>query len=447
MRKLLWQFNHLFAERQIYVRSKGNVRYLSLSSRSQYLLFVFALVLSSWLAYTSVRTVLSDQIEAETVVDLRNQIVQYQDQLSKLQADYDSLNGQLALTMDWFDETTNRLEARHKAITSMLEKHASINEQINDMQDRFAEMTRRTRRTAGETRLVSNIARPSSVQLESRFSRQDPLQAQAKLADLENAPQGFALASDTPSPMPFMSDGMYKRIDNVSVRQKDLMDAIEENVERTLREYSAIIEGTNLLDPNTFVAQIIPEPERATGGPYIPLHTSGKIGRDFNQQMYRISTNLEHLDNYSRALSQIPLARPIHNFRQTSGFGPRIDPIQKRPAFHSGADFGTPIGTAVYSTLGGVVTYAGNRGPYGLVVEIDHGFGFKTRYAHLNKIRVRRGQTVAFQDHIGDSGNTGRSTGPHLHYEIWYEGRVRDPQSFLTTGRQVFNVSETLGTD
>jgi murein DD-endopeptidase MepM/ murein hydrolase activator NlpD len=446
MRNLIWQFGHYFTEKQIYVRSKGSVRYLSLSSRSQSLLVIFAILLSGWLAFTSVRTILADRIEAQAVIDLKNQIVLYQDKLNKLQADYDSLNGQLALATDWFDETTSRLEARHKAITSMLERHAAINEQINDMQDRFAEMTKRTRRTAGETRLVAAIGLKSSATLESRLSRQDPMNSGTMLTNMEDPTPVDETASSS-SPLALMDSETYHRIDNLSVRQKDLLDAIEENTDRALREYAAIIDGTNLLKTDVFVAQIVPEDERATGGPYMPLATNGDLGESLDQQLFRISSNLERLDNLSQAIRHIPLARPIHNFRQTSGFGPRIDPIQKRPAFHSGADFGTPTGTAVYSTLAGVVTYAGNRGPYGKVVEIDHGNGFKTRYAHLNKTRVRRGQTVGFQDQIGDSGNTGRSTGPHLHYEIWYEGRVRDPQSFLTTGQQIFSVSETLGSD
>ncbi len=446
MRKLIWQIGHYFTEKQIYVRSKGSVRYLSLSLRSQSILVIFGILLSGWLAFTSVRTILADQIEAQALVDLKSQIILYQDKLNKLQADYDSLNGQLALATDWFDETTSRLEARHKAITSMLERHASINEQINEMQDRFAEMTKRTRRTAGDTRLVAAIGRKSSATLESRLTRQDPMDSVAMLTEIENSASADE-PTRTASPLALMDDDTYHRIDNLSVRQKDLIDAIEENTDRALREYAAIIEGTNLLKTDTFVAQIVPEDERATGGPYIPLATNGKLGESLDQQLFRISSNLERLDNLSRAIQHIPLARPIHNYRQTSGFGPRLDPIQKRPAFHSGADFGTPTGTAVYSTLAGVVTYAGNRGPYGKVVEIDHGNGFKTRYAHLNTTRVRRGQTVGFQDQIGDSGNTGRSTGPHLHYEIWYEGRVRDPQSFLTTGQQIFSVSETLGSD
>ena len=126
-------------------------------------------------------------------------------------------------------------------------------------------------------------------------------------------------------------------------------------------------------------------------------------------------------------MAKIPLSLPIHDYRVTSGFGPRLDPFKKRAAFHAGVDFGTATGTPVYATLSGTVTRSGYKGPYGLVVEIDHGNGFRSRYGHLARSRVRRGQAVEFQQHIADAGNSGRSTGPHLHYEVWYEGKVRDP--------------------
>ena len=127
-------------------------------------------------------------------------------------------------------------------------------------------------------------------------------------------------------------------------------------------------------------------------------------------------------------------ALPI--YRITSGFGGRVDPFTKRAAFHSGVDFGAARGTPVYATLPGTVVRAGNKGPYGLVVEIDHGNGFRTRYGHLDKSHVTRGQYVEFQQRIADAGNSGRSTGSHLHYEIWFDGKVRDPSAYVVEGLQ-----------
>ncbi|MEC9178858.1 MAG: M23 family metallopeptidase, partial [Pseudomonadota bacterium] len=91
------------------------------------------------------------------------------------------------------------------------------------------------------------------------------------------------------------------------------------------------------------------------------------------------------------------------------------------------------------ATLPGRVLKAGHKGPYGLAVEIDHGNGFRTRYAHLKSIKVRRGQKIDFHQVIGTVGSTGRSTGPHLHYEIWYKDKVQNPMSFTQAGKHLFS--------
>jgi murein DD-endopeptidase MepM/ murein hydrolase activator NlpD len=250
------------------------------------------------------------------------------------------------------------------------------------------------------------------------------------------------------NPMPQVPGDVYKHVASLDVRQQELLDALEEKIDQRIDEFESVIEGTDILEPESFMAQVLPESERAIGGPYIPLQdTNPGINSKLHQQLYRISNNLERLQDLSKSVAKIPLALPIHDFRLTSGFGPRLDPFKKRAAFHAGVDFGTATGTPVYTTLPGTVTRAGYKGPYGLVVEIDHGNGFRTRYGHLARSRVRRGQQVEFQQHIADAGNSGRSTGPHLHYEVWYEGKVRDPIAFLDVGKQIFNIAETISSE
>jgi murein DD-endopeptidase MepM/ murein hydrolase activator NlpD len=133
-----------------------------------------------------------------------------------------------------------------------------------------------------------------------------------------------------------------------------------------------------------------------------------------------------------------PLAPPVAvEYRQTSGYGPRIDPFTGRPAFHSGLDMAAFDRAPVVATSPGVVSFAGPRAGYGYAVEIDHGHGFKTRYGHLRDIQVNRGERVAIGQRIGSMGSTGRSTATHLHYEVWFRGRVVDPVYFLRAGRHV----------
>ena len=121
----------------------------------------------------------------------------------------------------------------------------------------------------------------------------------------------------------------------------------------------------------------------------------------------------------------------------TSPYGLRVDPFTKRPAWHNGIDFGAYYKAPIAAAGPGVVTIAGRRSGYGRLVEIDHGHGFRSRYAHLNSISVKKGDTVAIGDTIGLMGSSGRSTGPHLHYEVWFNDKPYDPIDFLKAGRHV----------
>ena len=125
------------------------------------------------------------------------------------------------------------------------------------------------------------------------------------------------------------------------------------------------------------------------------------------------------------------------NFDRTSGFGARIDPFTGRYAFHPGIDFAGPWGSVVHATAPGTVVFAGNRGGYGNMVEIDHGYGIHTRYGHLSMISVRVGTRIAKGAALGRVGSTGRSTGPHVHYEVWYDDVVKNPNNFIEAGRHV----------
>lgn len=136
---------------------------------------------------------------------------------------------------------------------------------------------------------------------------------------------------------------------------------------------------------------------------------------------------------HDEMLECIPAIQPVSNkdLKQTaSGYGTRIDPIYKTVKFHSGMDFSANVGTPVYATGNGVVRKAGWEGLYGNCIQIDHGFGYVTRYAHLSKIDVRVGQKVVRGETIGKVGSTGKSTGPHLHYEVMVKGQIVNPVNY-----------------
>jgi murein DD-endopeptidase MepM/ murein hydrolase activator NlpD len=122
----------------------------------------------------------------------------------------------------------------------------------------------------------------------------------------------------------------------------------------------------------------------------------------------------------------------------TSGYGWRRHPTSGKSRMHDGMDFASSVGTPVYATAEGVVTFAGWAGGYGRVIKIQHALGFETRYAHLSKFGVKKGQRVSRGDRIGDMGNSGRSTGPHVHYEIRIGGKSVNPMTYIKAARNVF---------
>ena len=161
------------------------------------------------------------------------------------------------------------------------------------------------------------------------------------------------------------------------------------------------------------------------------------VDPDFAERIQRAAIDLSDSRNLTAETDDLPLSRPTQHTAQTSGFGVRSDPFTGRPAFHAGQDFAGPIGTPIHSTAPGIISFTGVRTGYGNTIEIDHGHGFKTRYAHLSAIGVTVGEHVALGQRIGAMGSTGRSTGPHLHYEVWVDGRPQNPKRFLEAGDYV----------
>ena len=160
------------------------------------------------------------------------------------------------------------------------------------------------------------------------------------------------------------------------------------------------------------------------------------VDEPFAVRIRRAADNLSDMRGLADAAEGMPFRRPT-DARTTSGFGVRFDPFNSRPALHQGQDFAAPLNTAIRSSAPGIVSFVGVRSGYGNTVEIDHGRGFKTRYAHLNSMAVRSGQHVVLGQKIGAMGTTGRSTGVHLHYEVWMNGRPQNPARFMRAGDQL----------
>jgi murein DD-endopeptidase MepM/ murein hydrolase activator NlpD len=177
------------------------------------------------------------------------------------------------------------------------------------------------------------------------------------------------------------------------------------------------------------------EPAAASGGPLLPERTGTADLGALDEQLARVERQIASVATaaaqQSLELMRMPTRLPIAGAELTSTFGNRIDPFAHTHAFHAGLDFAARIGTPIVSAAGGIVAFAGFKRDFGWVVEIDHGNGLSTRYAHASELLVHAGQVVVPGDRIAMVGSTGRSTGPHLHFEVLRAGDPVDPRHYL----------------
>jgi len=258
------------------------------------------------------------------------------------------------------------------------------------------------------------------------------------LTDLKGAPGAAqaltpainrALAQADASPV--------RRVEMVRVGQEQLLEAADTFAKSRADRLRLAFRMAGLT-PSSFVDRT-----GSLGGPLIEsrdpraLAAVLDVDDDFAVRIQRAARDLSEAQALAQAADDLPLAQPTAAAAQTSGFGVRFDPFTRRPAYHSGLDFSGGYATPIYSTGPGVVSFTGQRSGYGNVVEVDHGRGLKTRYAHLSAFAVRPGERVGVGQRIAAMGSTGRSTGTHLHYEIWVNGRAQNPGRFLKAGQYV----------
>jgi murein DD-endopeptidase MepM/ murein hydrolase activator NlpD len=228
-----------------------------------------------------------------------------------------------------------------------------------------------------------------------------------------------------------------RRVEMVRVGQEQLLEAADGYAKSRAERLRLAFKMAGL-PPSSFIAN-----GGSLGGPLIeskdPRALAAVLDVDeaFAARIQRVAKDLSQASALSEAAEALPVGKPVSAGGQTSGYGVRFDPFTRRPAFHSGLDFSGATGAPVYATGPGLVSFTGVRSGYGNTVEVDHGRGLKTRYAHLQSISVRPGQRIGIGTRVGGMGSTGRSTGTHLHYEVWVNGRAQNPGRFLKAGQYV----------
>ena len=212
----------------------------------------------------------------------------------------------------------------------------------------------------------------------------------------------------------------------IEEEQIEGLDTLAENAFQTADEIAEALAAAGL--QVAFSAD-----DDAVGGPLLPV----EAGRIFEARVRGLDEALDKLETAKATARAMPVHNPVPGQSVSSSFGVRRDPILRLPAMHAGIDFRAKTGTDIRASGSGIVTKAGWAGGYGRLVEISHGDGLTTRYAHMSKVLVRKGERIETGTIVGKVGTSGRSTGPHLHYEVRRNGAAIDPVRFLKAGKKI----------
>lgn len=225
---------------------------------------------------------------------------------------------------------------------------------------------------------------------------------------------------------------LLKELEDIHQGQAAALQSLGDRTGGNIDEAEQILAMTGL-NVDDLLAQIgMPS---GLGG---PLELADSDEPSLGNTVYALHAQVGRWEAIRQALRCIPLISPVDFYHVASGYGKRRDPFTNQLAMHRGIDLAGWPGSPVWAAAPGTVTRAGRWGRYGLMVEIDHGCGIKTRYGHLKKVLVKRGQTIGHREKVGLLGSTGRSTGPHVHYEVHYNNKHLDPSKFIKAGYHVF---------
>ena len=417
----------VFPERQVHLRANGRISYFRIGTSAQ--LFTLALIVAAgwWVGYTSL-----SYVKHERVVAVK------ESQIADARLAYHSLLGEVAEYQNKFTSITNDLERNHAMMLGLVDRNAklrtslrSISSELHDTQNDRAHIVSAREALRGKvTKLedkTSGLATRNFVLKKNLDTVENDLQA--ALSERNQAR--------------FQSSRMKVYVQQLETRLADLQQSYEVSVQRlTERTVTRITDLEHVIslagiDPSKLARN--DERTGGQGGPFIPAETPDDMpAGELKKNLDTLDMHLARLNTLQSTMRNLPLTAPLRSYYVTSGYGKRRDPLTRRWAAHYGVDFGSSRKAKIHATAPGVVRRAGWKGRYGRYIEIDHGNGVITRYGHLHKIYVKRGQKVKFQQKIGLLGNSGRATGPHLHYETVFKKRSIYPMKFIKAGRNVF---------
>lgn len=412
-------------EQRLFLRSDDSARYIRLRPVTQLagisgitLAFGWTLVASSFLVIDAISTGQSrDSIQQGNIA--------FEERLTQLQAERDARAAEALAAQARFNAALDQVSSMQSQLMASEERRREVEKGLSTVQATL-------RDSAAERQTVTADAADADAQSPDR-SAEFSVALDILSGELRQAADQRHSAVEEAEAARLAAQELTAERDQILARNDEILSQLESAVTVSVAPLDQVFRNVGM-NPDD-VLRTIRRGYSGQGGPLTPMAYSSRGNAaltDTEEKARQIIVTLDQMNTYRIAMEKLPLAMPVTaNFRFTSGFGRRWGRM------HEGIDMAGPVGTPIYATGDGVVTYAGRMGAYGNLIKIRHELGTETRYAHLHRIGVKVGQRVSQGERIGDMGNTGRSTGPHLHYEVRMNGRAVDPMSFIKAAENV----------
>jgi len=380
--------DRFFPDRQLYFRTNGDVRFISVSQNVQILCSTLLVGFVTWIAVASYNYVYVNEI-----INQKNGEVEVADR------NYDQLEQQYNQLKNNIQKSAAALEQRQQYIQQVLEEDAPPSEPL-----------------------------PEPVISETDVVDDDYSEAEDQGARNNIRGQGL--------------DQIYVDLKRIEMDQNNTVRAITEKIDNRLTTLQTALSNAGVGEEKMLELAGLPSSNKAQGGPFIGIE-DGINGAVVDSKSFdQLYTKKSYLEDLELAINFMPIATPPEKHYISSKFGMRRDPITKKWANHKGLDMAGWRNTPINAGGDGIVKKAGRNGAFGLFIEIDHGNGFRSRYGHLSKLKVKKGEKVTENQLIGLMGSTGRSTSTHLHYEIWFNGKPIDPLKVLKAAKDVQKIKQ-----
>ena len=428
---------HYLPEQRLFLKSDTETRFIRLRSSTQAIALVFGSLALAW-TILATAVLLLDSISAGTS---RHQVARqqalYEQRLNDLSADRDLRADEAASAQGRFNLALAQVSQMQARLLASEDRRRELETGIDVIQNTLRGVIKERDQARAQ------VASLSTAPMAGRTEAEKLADADATLEMMTASLGETAQARDVMQTEAEKAEARTAKVTQEKQQLQASNDVIFASLEQALTVSVEPLEKM-FRDAGLSPDKLLSDVRRGysgQGGPLTPisLSTSGQAASMDEIRANAILKTLDNMNMYRIAAFKTPFAMPVKTaVRYTSGFGGRNDPMGRGYRRHEGQDMAGDYGAPIYTTADGVVTYAGWENGYGRLVKVQHAFGIETRYGHMSQIRVEVGQKVSRGDRIGDMGNSGRSTGTHLHYEIRIGGSAINPMTFIKAANNVF---------